>query len=273
MNVRLLIVSGVLLLQSVYGLCQSPPQEFINGLQLFITNKPEAKREFLIAINKEPAYFGSYHFLGVVYLGEHKPDSAICCFKQSIVLNTGNVNHTREIAYVRLSYAYYNQLDFQDAFTTTLEAYKLYPDNQSLKSNLRDICLWAYYIHHNGLNPAYLSSDPKDEYVVNGIDEEYLILRNLRVNDENVNLNRQNLVNQNNASYDVFNCVLSISKKPLTINFRLNWDLSKYFGGLQGPAQHVIDDNKNPIYERAGAMLVSDIKSDVKVVIESLHDN
>ena len=176
------------------------------------------------------------------------------------------------MTYVRLAYTYYNQLDFQNAFTTAWETLKSFPDNQQVKNVLRDICLWAYYIHHNGLDQAYISTDMKEEYLVNSIDEEYLIIRNLRAGDETFIVGGQSLVNKNNASYDVLDCILSASKKPMVVNFKLNWDMNKYFGGIQGPAQQVITDKKSPIYERAGASLVANNKADLKTIIEGLQN-
>jgi hypothetical protein len=269
MTARYLILTTLLLI-STTAFCQRPPQEFFSGLDLINTNQPEAKKDFLIAIEKDSLFHGSYHFLGVIYLGEHKPDSAIWCFKKSIALNPGDVNHTKEMAYVRLINTYTDQQDFQNAFTTAWETYKLYPDNANIASELKSICLWSFYIKYNQLNPAYLSPDIKDEYIVNSIPEEYLILRNLRVDDEPLVMSSQSLVNKKGASYDVLKCTPKRSDKSIDIYFKINWDMNKYYGGKVAPTQPVIDDTKNPVYERIGAMLVADDKTDLKTAIEKM---
>jgi tetratricopeptide (TPR) repeat protein len=249
---------------------QQPPKEFFDGLDLLSTDHAHAKQDFQAAIQKAPQFHGSYHFLGVLYLYEHKPDSAIANFIKSIALNDGNVNHTREMAYVRLINTYTQQQDFQDAFKTGCDAYNLYPDSRSIFNALKETCLWSYYIKHNQLDPAYLSADIKQEYVVKSIDEEYLILHNLRVDDHYLAMNSQSLVSKNGHSYDVLKCVLSNTEQSVEVNFRIDWDMNVYFGGMPGPTREVIDNTQNPVYERVGAMLVSDNKTDLKEAIKKL---
>src|ERR1700744_1572106 len=101
MKTKNLIILLSLLLSGFNAFCQAPPQEFFTGLGLITSNKAEAKKNLLIAIQKAPTYYGSYHFLGVIYITEHKPDSAIWSFKKCIEFNQGNINHTKELAYIR----------------------------------------------------------------------------------------------------------------------------------------------------------------------------
>jgi tetratricopeptide (TPR) repeat protein len=270
MKTKYFTLTALLLVQCVFAYCQRPPQEFIDGLQLFKTNKSQARKELLIAIQKAPDYYGSYHFLGIIYAGEHKPDSAIWCFKKSIALNTANINHTREMVYVRLINAYTNQDDFQDAFTIAWDSFKQYPDNTNIATSLKNLCLWAFYIKHDHLSPSYLSTDVKDEYVANSIPIEYLILRNLRLNDDPLKWTTQALVNKKGGSYDVFTCVDPKTNTNFEISFKINWDMNKDFGGKVPSTKDVIDNAKNPVYERVGAMLVADNKTDVKLAIEKM---
>jgi hypothetical protein len=268
MTAKNFLLIALLIIQSYTAFCQQPPPEFYNGIDLLKTDQQLAKKDFLIATQKDSAFNGSYHFLGVIYLNEHKPDSAIWYFKKSIALNKDNANHTREYTCTRLINTYILQLDFANAFTVGYEFYKIYPDNLAITWALKDACLWAFYIKYNHLNPEYILPDLKPEYVVKAISEEYLILRRIKVNDEYLIMQSQSLASKKGADYDVLKCVLSISKKEVEVNFKINWDMNKYFGGETAPTQPVIDDAKNPVYERVGAMLVADNKTVLKEAIE-----
>jgi len=270
MKTRHLLLTTLLLLQSIRAICQEPPTEFFNGLDLYKTDMHSAKIDFLEAVEKVPQFHGSYHFLGVIYLTEQQPDSAIWYFKKAILLNTGNVNHTKEMSYVRLIDTYIIQKDFQNGFSQAWEAFQQYPDNRSVKAQLRDLCLWAFYINDDHLDPSYLSHDPKDKYVVNSIAEEYLILRNLNVNGEYLQTVSQALAERKDGPFDVFKCTLAVSKKEVEVDFKINWDMNKYFGGKTEPQRPVIDDANKPIYERIGAMLIADDKTDIKTAVEKL---
>jgi hypothetical protein len=270
MKTKHLLLTTLLFLQSICAFCQEPPTEFFNGLDLYKTDLHSAKLDFLEAVEKAPYFHGSYHFLGAIYLTENRPDSAIWYFKKSISLNTGNVNHTREMSYVRLIDTYTFQSEFQNAFDAGWEALKQYPDNKSVKAELRDLCLWAFYIKDDHLDPSYLSHDIKDKYIVNSISEEYLILRNLNANGEYLQMTSQALAQKADGPYDVFKCTLSQSKKEVEVDFKINWDMNKDFGGKTTPQQPIIDDTTKPIYERIGAMLVADNKTDITAAIQKL---
>ena len=249
---------------------QQPPKEFFDGIDSLYTNRAVAKASFKVAIQKAPQFHGSYHFMGVIYLYEHKPDSAISSFIKSIALNEGNVNHTREMTYVRLINTYTQQQDFQDAFKTGWDAFNIYPDSKSIPGALKDACLWSYYIKHNQLDPAYLSTDMKTEYVVKSIDEEYLILHSLRVDDHYLVIGSQSLANKKGKYYDVFRCTVSNTKQNVEVDFKIDWDMNTYFSGMAGPTEEVTKDSKLPAYERVGAMLATDYKTDLKAAIEKL---
>jgi tetratricopeptide (TPR) repeat protein len=270
MKIKPIILLTLMLMSGICAFCQTPPKEFFEGMDSLYTNPVLAKKDLQIAAAKMPQFHGTYHFLGVISLNEKKPDSAIVYFIKSIALNEGNINHTKEFTYVRLINTYAQQQDFANAFKTAWDAANLYPDSKVILATLHDLCLWSYYIKHNELDPGYLSPDIKPEYVVNNIDEEYLITRNLRVNDHPLATTEQKLVNKNTASYDVLKCVVTQTKQEVEVSFKINWDMGKYFGGKPGPAQEVISDTKNPVYERVGAMLVLDSKTDIKSSIEKM---
>ena len=51
---------------------QTAPTAFVKGLELINSNAAEAKTQLLIAQHEDPAFHGTYHFLGVLYLDENK---------------------------------------------------------------------------------------------------------------------------------------------------------------------------------------------------------
>ena len=265
---KTLFLMAILLCAGGRAMCQRPPEEFFTGMDKLYINLPEAKQLLLIAAKKDSAFHGTYHFLGTIATRQHQPDSAIYYYKKSISLNTGNINHTAEMTWVRLINEYVYQKDFKAAFDAGWEACKKYPDNKQLLTALKDACLWAFFIKYDKLDPAYLSADIRDEYVVNAIDQEYLIVRKLRVDDNYLSVSGQKLISKNNASYDVLVCAIGSTDKTREVNFKINWDMAKYFGGRPAATSDI--DATKPIYERIGALLQGDSKIDVKAEIEKM---
>jgi tetratricopeptide (TPR) repeat protein len=255
---------------SFNAFCQMPVPEFFEGLKLVATNKPEAKKNFLKALSKDAQFHGTYHFLGALYMADNNLDSAAWYLKKAVDLNPGNVNHTKELSYLRLINNFSYQQDFKNGFATAWDCVKLYPDNKIIMQALKDLCLWAFYIKYDHLDPGYLAQAAKPEYVVNNIAQEYLILRKIRVDDEAPTVTNVLTQKKKGAQYDVLTCSLPNSKQTLTVDFKLTWDLTKDFGGKFVPAQPVIADSKSPVYEKIGAMLSADDKIDVKAAIEKL---
>lgn len=270
MNAKNFIIAVFFILSTIKGFCQGPSEEFINGLKQITTDIPAAKLNFLTAVAKTPSFHGSYHFLGVIYLNDHKPDSAIWYLKKAVELNTRNIGHTAEFSYSRLIVAYISKQDYENAFAAAWDAYKRFPDSQELQSGLKDACLWAYYTKNNELDPKYSTIDPRDEYVVKNIDEEYLIVRNLRVNDRNLQASGQSLVSKKGSAYDVLTCSIAGTNDNREIDFKINWDMNKYPGGINGPTTEVSGNKQKTIAERAGAMLVADNKTDLPEAIKKM---
>jgi tetratricopeptide (TPR) repeat protein len=255
---------------AIYG--QVPPEEFFKGLDLLGTDFIQAKKEFKTAYQKDSLFHGTSHFLGVIYLRENKSDSAIYFFKKSIRLNSENVNHTKEMTYVRLIDTYLNKMDFKNSFSTAWEAYLMYPDNNVIAQGLKDVCLWSFYIRYNGLDSTYLSPATKKEYIVNSIDEEYLVVRRIRINDNPLSFNGQRLVKIRRENYDILSCIYSKNAELIDVKFKLNWDMKKYYGGKVADTKSVYTDLKNPVYERIGALLVSDSKINLKDEITKIKN-
>jgi tetratricopeptide (TPR) repeat protein len=261
---------ALFILQSLSLIGQNPPEDFFKGLELIKNDAKAAKIKFLSAIKEDTSFHGSYHFLGVIYLDENKNDSAAACFKKSIFLNKENARQSREMTFVRLIDAYLYQLDFENAFNTALEAIQWHPDNHVIKQSLGDLCLWSFYIKHNGLNPEYLSRELKAEYIVNSIPEEYLILRKIRVNDHYLVFSSQKRVKIKKKHYDIISCTLSKSKEPIDVKFRINWDINTIAAGKTADTKTIYANKKLPIYERIGALLISDTDIDLENEIDKL---
>jgi hypothetical protein len=250
---------------------QGFPAEFMAGLkQIQSADKAGAKANFLLAVDKAPTFFGSYHFLGDICQGDNKLDSAAWYFKKSIELNTNNLNHTKELTYARLVNNYVYQHDFKGGFDVAWDALKQFPESNNIKAALKDLCLWAFYIKYDKLDPSYLGIELKEEYLVNSIPQEYLIVRRIKVDGETPVVTGQSVGTKNKATYDMLTCNIPPQKKTITVNFKLNWDLTKDFGGKIPATAPVIGDTKKPVYERLGAMLIADDKVDVKAAIEKM---
>jgi len=274
-NLKRQIVLMFIIFISADTICQTPPEEFFKGLDLLEINQQQAKQEFLLAIKKDSLFHGSYHFLGVIYINDNQLDSAINSFIKSIDLNKNNANHTREMAFVRLIDTYLTKLDFMNAFNSAWEAYIQYPENTTIERYFKDVCLWSFYINHANLDSSYLQKDLKEEYIVNSVDEEYLILRRIQINGQNLIPNGQRLVNKKKASFDIISCQVPDSGETIDVSFKLNWDLKKFYGGTISNTKSVYDNQENPIYARIGALLVSDPKQDIKKAVEEIlqHKN
>ncbi|MEO3407448.1 hypothetical protein AAFN85_26245 [Mucilaginibacter sp. CAU 1740] len=269
MNTFKSLILTVLLFKITTSFAQVP-SEFAAGLKLVDVDKAAAKANFQAAMVKDPSFFGTYHFLGVFCLNEHKPDSAIWYFKKSIELNKNNPANTAEFAYGRIIFTYISMHDFKNAFDVAWQAYKLFPDNSGLSDRLRDVCLWAYYTQNNKLDPNYSSFDPQAEYVVNSVDEEYLITRAILIDDRDLNVTSQSLGNKNGARYDVLTCSIGETGKTQKIDFKINWDMAKYPGGNSGPLNDVIANSQKTVYERVGAMYIKDNKIDLAAEIKKM---
>lgn len=267
---RMQIVSVIVLLIPITSFCQTPPEEFFKGLDLFEVSPSKAKAEFQQAVKKDSLFHGSYHFLGVIYLNENQLDSAIYNFRKAVSLNKQNANHTREMAYVRLIDTYMLQADLSNAFNAAWEAYLYYPDNKVIERYVKDVCLWSFYLSHTSLDPSYLQKELQEQYIVNSVDQEYLIIRRIEINGQRLVPAGQRLVQKKKTSYDIISCQLSDSDKTTDVVFKLNWDLRKDFGGSIPNTTSVYENLENPIYERIGALLVSDPKQDIKKAVEEI---
>jgi tetratricopeptide (TPR) repeat protein len=264
----ILVIIPVIAAQS-----QTPPEEFFKGLDLMSSDLKEAKKEFTIALHKDSLFHGTYHFLGVISIREGQYDSAIYYFKKTILLNTANERHTREMAYDRLIHAFLYKYDFKDAFDAAREAFLKYPENKVFSRDLRDVCLWSYHIRHNGLDSSYLSPQLKKEYIVNSVDQEYLIVRIIRIDDNGLSVQSQSLRKIKRNNYDILTCAYLQNTETIDLNFRINWDMDKYYGGKTGDPQGVYANAGNPVYVRIGALQIANDDIDLEEEIEKITGN
>jgi tetratricopeptide (TPR) repeat protein len=266
--IAICMVIPIMALQS-----QTPPEEFFRGLDLMNTDIKQAKKELTVALQKDSLFHGTYHFLGVICIRQEKYDSAIYYFRKSIVLNTANDRHTREMAYDRLIHAYLYRIDFKDAFDVAWEAFQKYPENKVISRDIRDVCLWAYHVRHNGLDSSFLSPEMKKEYIVNSVDQEYLIVRMIRIDDNALTVQSQSLRKIKKNNYDILTCAYQQNTKTIDVTFQINWDMDKYFGGKDGDTEGVYSNIGNPVFDRIGALQITDPDINLKEEIEKISNN
>lgn len=271
--IKRLLISILVIIPVLTAQSQTPPEEFFKGLDLMSSDIKQAKKEFTIALQKDSLFHGTYHFLGVICLRQEQYDSAIYYFKKTIALNTANERHTREMAYDRLIHAYLYKLDFKDAFDAAWEAFLKYPENSGISRDLRDVCLWAYHIRHNGLDSSFLSPQMKTEYVVNSVDQEYLIVRIIRIDDNALSVQSQSLRKTKKNNYDILTCAYKQNTETTEVTFKINWDMDKYFGGKSGDTGGVYSNIGNPVFDRIGALLITDPDINLKEEIEKINKN
>lgn len=250
---------------------QSPPEEFFVGIELLAVDKQAAKEKFLLAQEKDSLFPGTYHFLGLLSLDEDNIEEGRNYLEKSLFLNLENNNRTREMTFTRLIDSYLQEHDFDKAFELAWVAYQQYPYNNVILHALQDISMWAFYIKHNGLDPSYLNTDLQEEYVVNSVAEEYLILRNILVDGNFLLFESQRLIKKKRKYYDIVTCRLSDTDEIIQIKFRLNWDLETFLGGKVVDTEEVYQNQSLPIQERIGALFVSDDEIDISREIKKLY--
>jgi hypothetical protein len=117
--------------------------------------------------------------IGNSYYHLHKLDSAIHYYKETLLLD--DIHRINQRTVLNLSRAYLQKGDIESAFTTTLNHLKKNLDDKAALAELQDICLWAYLIKHQYLNPEYLTDYiKKPSYIINSVAAQRLIARNIR---------------------------------------------------------------------------------------------
>lgn len=248
---------------------QNIEQEINSGFQhLDKGEMEEAKNNFRTVIKDLPNEYVGYNFLGVSFFTNKEYDSAIVYLNKSIALNKSNNKHSKEMTISRLSYAYLYKRDFRNAFEILVNASKEYKDNPSFSKQLKDLCLWSYYIKNETLDSNYLSPDMLQSYNVTKVAQEYLIMRIIKINDHSLIFMNQKYNSKENV--DLLTCNINKTNDSVVLKFILNWDIAKEFGGKSFNPEGFYENVNNTIWERIGAKLSYDNKTEILAEEEKL---
>lgn len=261
---RILVISLSMMLIFIFqsaSFSQRPPEAFFEGLNNYTSNPALAKTQFEKAINDDSTFFGSYNFLGTILDQEKNYDAAIKNLLTAVRLNANNVSHTREMTLEHLCRVYLHMGNFELAYHTALKSINEFPENKSLVYQLREVCLWAYNTQYAGLSKEYLHPVIKPDYLVNGVSQEYLIMRNITVNNQSLHFMSQYYNGKKNI--DVLKCSFNDSKDSVNLVFKLGWEVLKTFGDNMPDYKVVYTDKAAKIWFRLGAILSSEKDIDI----------
>lgn len=260
----------IFILLSNNCIAQNPPEEFIKGLDIFQKSPEKAKKLFHQAISKDSAFSGSYNFLGIIFQTEKQYDSAIYYLEKAVLLNTENVNHTKEMSIVRLSRTYLYTGNFKKAYETSSAGFKEFPESNQILQELKDVCAWAFNIKFNGLDSTYLLPDKLKSYTVNNIAQEYLILRNIVIEGNHLMMLSQGFDSKKKA--DILNCIVKKTNEKVELTFKINWDMDKDFGGKQADIDALLLRTDLTIWERLAAMHIKNPQLNFAETIKLLEE-
>lgn len=247
------------------------PQELANkGFDLIDKNEfTKAIVVFKELIELTPSNYGGYNFVGLCYSQSEEHDSTIYYLLKSIELNSANLKRSREMTISRLIRTYMQKYDFKSAFELAYKSSKEFPENPILKTDLKDVYLWSYNINFEKLNKSYINKKPIEEYNVTTVSQEYLIMRNLRVNDLKLNFIKQGLNYEDKI--DILTCTYNKNADTIRLNFKINWDLNSEFGGkFYSNSDSEFKNIENNIWDRIGAKLNFDAKIDLIEEIDKI---
>lgn len=247
------------------------PQDIANKGFDLIDKKEYAKaiEVFKDLIEQTPSNYGGYNFVGICYSQSEEHDSTIYYLLKSIELNSANFKNSKEMTISRLIRTYMQKYDFKSAFELAYISCKEFPENPILKSDLRDICLWSYNINFEKLDKTYINNTPKEEYKVTAVSQEYLIMRNLRINDLKLNLIKQVFDSENKA--DILTCAYNKNSDTIRLKFKINWDMNSEFGGkFYSNSKKEFKNIQNNIFDRIGAKLIDEPKLELLTEIEKI---
>lgn len=268
---KFIILTLILISISKYANAQSASDYYTTGVEFLKQNKlQEAKYNFNKLIELAPEDYGGYNFYGICLFSEANYDSCVPYLKKSIELNLLNHRHSKEMTISRLIRTYIYLAKFSDAFELAYKSSKEYVDNPNIKAELKDVCLWSYFISHEGLSKEYLSNNLNPSYDVTAVSQEYLIMRNIKVNDKNLFFKSQSFNIAKKQDYLI--CGINKTQDSVRLTFNLKWDLFNEFGGKYYDSKKIYNDKSKPVYERIGALLKEDEKLDLIKEIERLEN-
>jgi len=254
---RYLILS-ILFLATLSSFAQDQySEEYTNALTL-IKNKDfeKAKTTFRKLNSKYPNKTDVLHWVGVMNDMETSLDSAIYYYQKSLEFNV--IGKSSMFTQLRLTRALLRSLNFEKAFEQAIVGIKNYPNDLVVIKEFKDVCKWAYYIKHHELNPNYLTNRfLQDEYTVNSIPEEYVIISNIRSRSDGlVEFSGQST----DLKYDYIKCNYRRDTSKFEVKFKKKWrekdktNINNKYDLL--PAEIFENTNEKP-YIRLGAFLCS----------------
>lgn len=229
----------------------------------------EAKQNFKNLIVLAPSAYAGYNFLGICFFNEKNYDSTIYYLKKSIEFNSQNLNRSKEMTISRLVTTFMLVKDFKSSFETGLNAIKEFPESQYFKKQLKDICLWSYYITYEKLDSKYLTTELLKEYKVSSVAQEYLIMRTIKINDHSLNFMNQKYLQKENK--DILTCNVNKTKDSIELSFKLQWDITKELGGKSFDSEKIYNDKTINIWDRIGAKYKLENKFDIIEEYEKLN--
>ena len=73
------------------------------------------------------------------------------------------------------------------------------------------------------------------------------------------------------SAYDILTCAYQPTAETIDVTFKINWDMDKYFGGITGDIDGVYSNIGNPVFDRIGALQLTDPDIDLKEEIEKIR--
>ena len=180
-------------------------------------------------------------------------DSAIYFYKKTLELHESA--KPNKAAMVQLSRAYLRKMDYQNAYNQALENHRKYPEDQKFVLEFYDVCMWAFLTEYQALSRDYLTKytwSPDNNYIVNTINEQRIIVRNLRNLEGHPFLQDKR---RNRGFVERWYGNFANEDSLTTVQFRFAQNSNQE--GLQMQniiGFNVLSDAGAPIYERVGAL-------------------
>ncbi|MCH2023094.1 MAG: hypothetical protein MK207_11515 [Saprospiraceae bacterium] len=208
------------------------------------------------------------YWLALVYDIEEKRDSALFYYNKCIQ----NSSKPQLAALDNIIRLHLRKLDFDMAYNIAWQSVLKYPGNLVFLEELKEVCLWAYFIKHLGFNKHYLTSTkPHKGYHVKTITEQSLILKNIR----NQNGQHLHIVKRSYRGYhENWLCRFNNSQEEIEIKFHLHdHNLDRQLELQNTHAKKVYNNKKEPIHIRLGALMTLTPFSDKELIDLLASDN
>lgn len=223
-----------------------------NGIQSFESANYKAaianfkQYETTIAAQQPSTQF----HIAKAYYHLHQLDSAIHYYEKTLQFD--NINRINQRCILGLSRAYLQKGDFESAYKTALTYLQDNPDDEAVRTEFQDICLWAYLIKHHRLNPEYLTNYiKKPSYIINSVAAQKLIARNVR-NEAGYKFDSDRL-EQIGLAQRWYGTFYNETKEQSIHFIFIDPDLIESVREQEKKASEIMTNETLPIYERLGA--------------------